>query len=166
MSLAKACQRFAKQYESGYTAAFPGRHQSDLETCGYARGTVDSVGLIAVNLTYRSEAQRGRRRHAASALQALVNFGNPTAEIHRCLNDSPEMACFAVDGATGLVIVNDYDFPDDEVRPLGPGEVITLLASADSAGIYDGDTMARALTPQGVNNLRSDLLALLALSKS
>ena len=84
----------------------------------------------------------------------LEAMGNPSARIST-YTETSQMALYHFDRRTGLVVVNNFGFPKEEVRALRAKDRDALGFSIATRGIYSS-IMTRALTDRGIERLVED----------
>lgn len=144
-----ACERFIDEFSGGPLDG------------GYGSfATVDgswlSMDMGRLNVAYRTPLQQRGFFQAAgnAALQAL---GNPSARISTQAAGGWQ-AVYNLDRNTGLVVVNNFAFPEDEVRALRTKDLEALKFSIATPRIcYSGCSVAKALTDKGIERLIGDL---------
>ena len=113
-----------------------------------------SLGMRAMGITYRSEEeQKASFMNAENSMLSLS--GNPTAYIET-FTEHNFRAIYSYDRDTGLVVVNNYTFPKDEVRALRRSDYDALSMSIATKGVTSF-LMTRALTPVGIYRLTEDV---------
>lgn len=113
------------------------------------------LGMAALYVEYRTvEQQEAFIRYATD--EALLAEGNPSAVIKTC-TDTSDMAGYKLDRTTGLIVVNEFDFPQEEVRALRSSDVQALELSMGTRGLIKEWESVRCLTEEGILRLVSDI---------
>ncbi len=113
-----------------------------------------SLAMRNVAVIYRSPEEQ-QEYFLSAHRESLERGGNPSAEICTYTADNM-MAAYRFDRTTGLVTINDFDFPEDEIRPLSNKEVNALKYSFATIGMLFG-VLDRGLTDSGITRLNQDL---------
>ncbi len=92
-----------------------------------------SLAMCKVAVMYRTPEEQQKYFELAQS-ESLEYGGNPSAEI-RTYTANGSMALYKFDRNSGLVIVNNFAFPEDEIRPLSNKEVNALKYSFATSGI-------------------------------
>lgn len=146
--LDEACERFVSECTFdplGYTA----------ERSAVVDNLALSLAMSRLALTYRTPVEQQAFFETADN-HLLEALGNPSARIQTWTNTG-QMAAYNFDRNTGLVVVNAFPFPTNEVRALRARDAQELGLSIATRGILSSGIMNRALTDQGIERLVTDL---------
>lgn len=157
-TLDEACRNFVAAFEDE-NPPDPKDRANRYEQKIFGEGSVAGLGFISIDLVYRTEEHQVLRSKDWAAEREIRRSGNPAAELNAYFGDS-HMARHVYDRDTGLVVVNNFDFPAAEVRPITDEDVAALESSISTAHVCDGEYMNRILTPLGVHRLVSNIAAL------
>ena len=110
------------------------------------------MSRLAIYYTAQEELEN------VAAHRRLQAEGNPSARIHT-YTATGEMALYNFDRGTGLVVVNNFGFPENEVRALGADDREALGSSPAGKRMLGIANLGRALTDTGIGRLIGDLNA-------
>lgn len=113
-----------------------------------------SLGMRNMSISYRTPEEQ-RRDFTAIPADMLELYGIFSASISTYTKEG-NMAGYNFDRNSGLVVVNNFEFPSGEVRRLRSGDFDLLDESIATRGITSF-VMNRALTERGTERLITDI---------